>query len=320
MNKVITIFGPTASGKTSVSIKLAKVLIEQQNIQTEIINFDSLLFYRELNIGTAKPSLEERDGVTHHLIDIASAKTPMNASDYVSVAEAKIKDLHEKNILPILVGGSGFYLRALIKGMYKAESPSLEIKNRLETLIQQQGVEGLRQYLSLYDPQSLTHIHQNDLYRNSRAVEYHLITGTPISVARMEMEENDPYDFTKSCKNQWDCLHLYLDLPKEQHYKIIFDRTKKMIELGLIDEVKNLLKNGFSGEEKPLCSIGYKETQEYLRGMIASQEQLVERISISTRQLAKSQRTWFKKIEPKKQLSPFDNFDICKELVLTHLN
>ncbi len=320
MNKVITIFGPTASGKTNISIKLAQHLIAKESRNAEIINFDSLLFYRELNIGTAKPTLDERMGVKHHLIDIASAHHPINAADYVKFAKDKIEELHHNNIIPILVGGSGFYLRALIKGMYQSTTPDPIIKIKVDELFRDQGISGIREFLQQYDPKSLTQLHENDVYRNCRAVEFFLTTGQPISSARQEMEEKNPYDLSQNCQNDWDCFHLYLDLPKEQHYPIIVKRAHEMLRQGLVNEVKELLNSGFSGVEKPLQSIGYKETQEFLKKVITSESELIERISISTRQLAKSQRTWFKKISPKHDFSPLGDFSKIVEKIHLYLN
>lgn len=320
MNKVITIFGPTASGKTSTSIKLADYIISKKQLPAEIVNFDSLLFYKELNIGTAKPSMDERMGIEHHLIDIASAHSPINASDYVKLAEDKIEDLHKRSIIPILVGGSGFYLRALIKGMYQSAQQDQHIKDKVEILLQSGGISGIREFLRINDPKSLDQLHENDIYRNCRAVEFFLLTGNQISQARQEMEDKNPYDLSANCQHDWDCFHINLDITKEYHFPIILQRTREMLRQGLIDEVKGLLSTGFNGKEKPLQSIGYKETQDFLCNKITSQDELIERISIATRQLAKSQRTWFKKITPKQSYSPLDDFSIITESLSRYLN
>ncbi len=173
-HSLIIISGPTACGKTSSSIKLAKFLTSK-NIQVEIINFDSLLFYKEISIGTAKPSLMEQDGIIHHLIDIQSIKNEINASDFVALAKLKIQELQSKNIIPILVGGSAFYLRALIMGMYEETSSTEdqklknEIKEKWKKIYQENGIFEIVNYLKQNDPESLLNYHENDHYRLTRA-------------------------------------------------------------------------------------------------------------------------------------------------------
>ncbi len=303
-NPVITISGPTASGKTSFSISLAKKLNELKDNIAVVVNFDSLLFYREISIGTAKPTLEERDGVEHRLIDICSVKEPMNASDYVELARNEINSIHKEGRIPILVGGSGFYLRSLIKGMYQATTPPEEVKNRVDDLYLKEGIEPFRKLLKEADPKSFEDLHQNDHYRIQRAVEFYWTTGKKISDEKMKMEERNPYDFSTDLANDWSCLHVYLDLEKEEHWKIIEQRAKIMIDDGLEAEVRNLLDNGHTGEESPLQSIGYKEMVSYIKGEFQSLDECLERISISTRQLAKAQRTWYKKVSPKSTYNP----------------
>ncbi len=305
-NAIIIISGPTATGKTSVSIKLAKTL-ESKKILTAIVNFDSLLFYRELNIGTAKPSLIEQQQCEHHLIDITSAATPLNASDYIKLAKEKIDAIHRQGKVAILVGGSGFYLRALLKGMYQGAATDKKIKNKVETIYNQNGIEPLRQILKDEDPKSYNSLHANDHYRIMRAVEYLWTTNNPISLEKEKMDALNPYDLSLPINSDWNLFHCYLDLPKKLHYQIIQMRTKKMFEDGLLEEVKGLIQNGFTGKEKPLQSIGYKETFAYINNEFSSIDECMERISISTRQLAKSQRTWFKKVEGKNQYNSFED-------------
>lgn len=297
--KIILLSGPTATGKTSTSIFLAKSI---GNL--EIVNFDSLLFYRELNIGTAKPGPLERQGVGHHMIDICSAKEPMNASHFIKKAQEVINSLHKSNIVPILVGGSAFYIRALIKGMYEGPRISQEIKDELEAIYQQKGIGPIREFLKQVDPVSYKGLHENDHYRIMRAAEYYKQSGRRLSEEKSRMDEENPYDFTKTRYADWKLLHLYLDIPKEEHWQIIQNRTEQMLRDGLIEEARGLLAAGFSGKEKPLTSIGYKETFAYLEGEFKDQDQLKERIAISTRQLAKAQRTFFKKITPKLEFHP----------------
>lgn len=317
MNKLIIISGPTASGKTGTSIKIAQAM-RTLGHNLEIVNFDSLLFYKEISIGTAKPTLAEQAGIPHHLIDIESIQSPMNASQFIARGEAVIKELFSQNKSVILVGGSAFYLRALLKGMY--ESPPLDetIKARFEKEYADHGIAPFLEYLQKHDPESLVTLHENDHYRLIRAVEHHASTGEKISLQKKSMDDQNPYDFS-NIVHPWDTLHIYLDLPKDKHFEIIQKRTQTMVDDGLINEVEGLLKAGFSPELKPLQSIGYKETVAYLKGEFASLSECIERISISTRQLAKSQRTFFNKIGPKESFNPLHDFDRIKEQVIQFL-
>lgn len=317
--KLIVISGATATGKTSLSIELAK-LIESKQHKVKIINFDSLLFYKELNIGTAKPTLKERQGIIHEMIDIGSAKNPLNASDYVEQTEELIQQCFNRDEIVILVGGSAFYLRALIKGMYQSETTSQRVKECVEKMIHESGNQGLIEYLKSNDPVALELYHENDIYRLSRAVEHHLQTGNPISVEKKRMDELNPYDLSQSKHPHWSLLHFYLDMEKAVHWNLMTKRAEQMIQAGLIDEVEHLLKLGFTGEEKPLQSIGYKETIQFLKNEIPTQKDLIERISISTRQLAKSQKTFFRKMQPKIELNPFIDREKASEITLSFLS
>jgi tRNA dimethylallyltransferase len=286
--KVIIVSGPTACGKTNLSIDLAR------KFGGEIVNFDSLLLYKEIEVGTAKPSIEERQLVPHHMIDVRSISSPMNAADYAREAFPIVENILQKNIPVYLVGGSGFYLQALLKGMFNSPTTPEDILKRSEELYSQQGISPFVEILKLYDPESFERYHINDHYRIRRAVEHWWTTGFPLSNARKEkVDEN--LKLSEPSIHNWNILHLYLDFPKEDHLELIEKRTTKMIQDGLIDEVKSLLNTGYSGHEKPLQSIGYKETIDYLGGAYKDIETYKNQIVISTRQLAKSQRTWFKR-------------------------
>jgi tRNA dimethylallyltransferase len=288
-NKIICIIsGPTASGKTSTSIQLAK------RFGGEVVNFDSLLFYKEITIGTAKPTLTERDGIVHHLIDISSVQTPLNAADYAKKAINLINKLHKENKIVYLVGGSGFYLQAVLKGMYDSETSPTEVKEKSDKLYSEEGIAPFRNFLKEYDIDSYNQYHENDHYRNRRAVEHYWANQTKFSEQRKKMKEKEP--LSPVSVYGWNTFHIHLDLDKEKHFEIIQKRTSQMLNQGLLVEVQSLLDQGFTGNEKPLKSIGYKESFDYLKGIFKNQEELEERICISTRQLAKSQRTWFKKV------------------------
>ena len=317
-NNLIIISGPTASGKTSTSIKLAQYIQNELSKKVAIVNFDSLLFYKEISIGTAKPTSEEMQGIQHFLVSTTSICEPLNASDYIKDAEALIYDLHRQDITVILVGGSAFYLRALLKGMYESPKTDLLIKNEALQLLKDKGIGGIIAFLKINDPEVLTYLHENDHYRLVRAYEHFKSTGTKISEQKKLLDQNDPYDFTK-INHPWNLLHFYLDLPKDTHQEIIIQRTKQMFNLGLLEEVKSLIENGFTEDLKPLQSIGYKESIDYIRGKYSNEQECMEKIVISTRQLAKSQRTFFKKIEPKILINPITDQQKILEITKSFL-
>lgn len=304
---IILLTGATATGKTETSLKIANA-IRKKGFLCEIINGDSLLFYKELNIGTAKPSPEELSVVPHHLINTRSVNDPMNASDYAEEAVDIIDELHSKKVIPLITGGSAFYVRALIKGLYEGESSSEASIKQVDTLEKERGWSAVRDLLREKDPESYQSLHENDHYRNRRALEFFLTTGRKFSEEKEIKEEEGPYDFSKSQNDDWKIHHSYLELPKEVHWEIMDKRAGKMLTNGLLEEVKSLLDQGFSIDLKPLQSIGYKETIDYLNFLETKMEEkdkptdlisLRERIFINTRRLAKSQKTFFKKIQPK---------------------
>jgi tRNA dimethylallyltransferase len=286
--KVIVVSGPTASGKTDLTVELA------QKFGGEVVNFDSLLLYQEINIGTAKPTFDERKEIPHHMIDVRSISHPMNAADYAREAFPLIEKLLKEKKLVYLVGGSGFYLQALLKGMYESTTTPKEITLRSDELYAKDGIDPFLKVLKEHDPKSLERYHFNDHYRVRRAVEHWWTTGFPLSEAREDKDQfNDKLELPTI--HGWDLLHIHLDMPKEEHLQIIELRTDRMLKNGLIGEVKDLLARGFTGQEKPLLSIGYKESLDFISGVYKNLDECRERIIISTRQLAKSQRTWFKK-------------------------
>jgi tRNA dimethylallyltransferase len=300
---IVLITGATATGKTALAITLAQESLTH-GIESEIINADSLLFYKELSIGTAKPSLEEQEKIKHHLIGHQSVKSPLNASDFCEQALPLINDLHDKGKIPIIVGGSAFYVRALVKGMYDAGDIDPKASEKIQKLEEDQGWREVRRLLKEKDPISFERIHENDHYRTTRALEYFFTHNRPISGERQKVEEQGPYDFSRPRDPHWEIHHIYLEIPKDEHWPIMEGRVLKMLKAGLIDEVKSLLQQNINEEFKPLQSIGYKETLEFLVKGSKDEKELVEKIYINTRKLAKSQKTFFKKISPKKTYNP----------------
>ena len=313
--KVVVISGPTATGKTDISIELAR------KFGGEIVNFDSLVLYQEITIGTAKPNPEEQGEIPHHMVGVASISKPLNAADYAKLALPIITKLLSEKKLVYLVGGSGFYLQALVKGMYDSPTTAKEILERSDKLYNESGIAPFLEILKKEDPASFERYHENDHYRVRRAVEHFWNTGTPLSGERARKDqENEARE--ESNIHGWDLLHLHLDMPRDEHFEIIKKRTDRMLATGLVEEVDQLLQQGFSGEEKPLQSIGYKEVLELKSGELATLEACRERINISTRQLAKSQRTWFNRIEGKHTFHPLTDRTLMgqKLVEFLHLN
>lgn len=317
MFPVIIVSGATATGKTKTSIEIA-LHLKENNILCEIINYDSLLFYKKLNIGTAKPSDSEKNGIRHHLIDIKDPNQPLNAADFMELANHLINDFQKKHIVPIFVGGSPFYIRAFVKGMADQEEISPEIVQKVEAIFQTSGIEKIRELLKEHDPKSFSLLHENDHYRNIRALEYYFATGTPFSLKKDHLEKNLPFDFSNPINKNLVFHHIYLNVPKDEHWKIIEDRVKSMLNTGLIDEIKDLICSGYQ-DEKPMQSIGYKEVQSFLSGEIKSKDELIEKIFIATRKLAKSQKTFYNKIVPKVSYNPLSDLESIKKDVTAFL-
>ena len=284
MNKICIVSGPTATGKTLASIEIAK------KISGEVVNFDSLNFYHEISIGTAKPTLAERGSVPHHLFDTNSITEALNAADFVRKALPVISDIHQRGKPIVLVGGSGFYLQALVEGMWDSPKTPPEIQQKSDELYSREGIHPFIEILEHNDQESYQRLHANDHYRIRRATEHFWTHHRPFSEAKINFQSKHALD--------WKIYHAYLDIPKTDHWAIIEKRSRKMIDDGLIEEVESLFAQGFKGTEKPLQSIGYKETIDWLNGVYGEdKEAYIERLSINTRRLAKSQRTWFKKKE-----------------------
>ncbi len=311
--KVVIVSGPTATGKTQTTIDLAS------EFGGEVVNFDSLLLYKEITIGTAKPTMSERQGIPHHMIDVTSISHPMNASDFEKAAFPIVEKLLKEKKTVYLTGGSGFYLQALIKGMYESPSTPTDILKKSELMFNNEGIAPFLQILREHDPGSFARYHENDHYRIRRAVEHWWANGTAFFEQRMKKNEVNE-TLPRQTIRGWEIYHAYLDLPKEEHLKIIEKRTDRMLELGLIQEVKTLLEKGFTGLEKPLQSIGYKEALDFIFGVYKSEKDCRDRIVISTRQLAKSQRTWFNRDSTRHLYHPLKDISLLKADVKTFLS
>ncbi|MFA5584489.1 MAG: tRNA (adenosine(37)-N6)-dimethylallyltransferase MiaA, partial [Bacteriovoracaceae bacterium] len=201
--KVIVVSGPTACGKTKISIDLAI------KFNAEVVNFDSLLLYKEISIGTAKPTSYEMNGVPHHMIDVATISDPLNASSYALNALPVINDIHRRGKNVILTGGSGFYLQALLKGMYDSPTTPPHISQRSDELYQAEGIGPFLEILKIEDINSFKRYHENDHYRIRRAVEHFWTHGTPLSEIR-ESKDQENQKLVDGNIHGWDLLHIYL--------------------------------------------------------------------------------------------------------------
>ncbi len=288
MPKVLVICGATASGKTSLSVACA------EKLNTEIVSADSMLVYRDLNIGTAKPTKEEQKGVEHHLIDIVSPFDSFSVSDYEKAALPIVENLLAQGKTPIICGGTGFYVNALLyKSQFGNTGASEEVRQKYEMLYKEKGKEYLHALLSEIDPESAEKLHENDVKRVIRALEIYDVTGKPKS-----MQRDEPVP-------RFDFVAVSIDYPRELLYERINLRVEQMFENGLMEEVQALLKSGVSKSAQCMQGIGYKEIVESL-DTGASIDEIKELIKKNTRNYAKRQITFFKRMENHVRLSPED--------------
>ena len=286
MPKVLVICGATASGKTSLSVACA------EKLNTEIISADSMLVYRDLNIGTAKPTEEEKKGVKHHLIDVVSPLDSFSVSDYEKTALPIVESLLAQGKTPIICGGTGFYVNALLyKSQFGNTGASEAVRRKYETLYKEKGKEHLHALLSEIDPESAEKLHENDVKRVIRALEIYDVTGKPKS-----MQHDTPVP-------RFDFVAVSIDYPRELLYERINLRVEQMFENGLMEEVQALLNKGVSKSAQCMQGIGYKEIVEGFETG-ASIDEIKELIKKNTRNYAKRQITFFKRMENHVRLSP----------------
>lgn len=277
--KVVVILGPTASGKSKTAIELAGMF------DAEIVSADSMLVYRFMDIGTAKPSKDERAKVKHHLIDIANPDEDYTAAQFKDDASKAIEDIHKKGKNIFIVGGTGLYIKALTRGLFKGPSKDERLRKKFKKLSEEKGRDYLYAMLKKVDPVSASKIHPNNEVRIIRALEVYHTANKPLSSFQTEhgfIEE--PYE----------TLQIGIAKEREKLYQDIETRVDNMIDAGLIDEVKRLIKMGYSPELKPMQALGYKEANNYLDGMLSFDDMLKE-IKKNTKRYAKRQMTWFRK-------------------------
>ena len=279
--RVIIIQGPTAAGKTDLAVQLA------ERIAGEIVNADSMQVYRGMDIGTAKPALELRQKVPHHLIDIVTPDQNFTAADFRREASLAIADIHRRGRHPIVVGGTGLYIRALLKGLVDSPAGDEAFRRELQEIAEKNGPESLHAMLARVDPATAATLHHNDRFRIIRALEVFHQSGQPISELRKE------HGFRT---DNYRSLKLGIRVDREELYRRIDQRVDRMIEQGLVDEVRLLLAEGFHSELKAMRSIGYRQICGYITGEY-SLEEAIRLVKRDTRHYAKRQETWFKRDE-----------------------
>ena len=277
MNKVIVITGPTATGKTALGIALA------EKIGGEVVGADSMQIYRRMTIGTAKPTPEEMRGVPHHMIDIADPCEDYSAARYGEEAAVCVDDIISRGKMPIIVGGTGLYIDALISGTQFAPGRETGLRDRLSGEYDALGGEAMHERLRAVDPEAALRIHSNDKKRIVRALEVFLSTG-------MTLSEHDAE--TKKVPPRYDALRIALTFEdRAMLYERIDRRVDLMMEKGLVDEVRSLLSDGVPRDGTAMQAIGYKEIADALDGRITMDE-AVETVKRSSRRYAKRQLSW----------------------------
>lgn len=276
---VIVICGPTASGKTNLSIELAK------RLKGEIVSCDSMQIYKDMTIGTAKPTKEEMQGIKHYLVDCVSPEERYSVANYQKEALEAIEKIINKGKIPIIVGGTGLYLNSLIYGIeYKDEEIDLDYRKSLEEIAERKGLSELYYMAKEIDPQAIENISINDKKRICRVLEIYHSTGKTKTEQEIESRKVEP---------KYNYLIFGINMEREKLYERINKRVDIMLELGLIEEVQEVLKK-YKTFPTAMQGLGYKEVVEYLQGNL-TKEEMIDKVKMETRRYAKRQLTWFKR-------------------------
>jgi tRNA dimethylallyltransferase len=273
------IVGPTASGKSELGIKLALAW------NGEIINLDSVQVYRRIQIATAKVPIQERCGVPHHLIDIAEPTENFTAGDYARLASDTIRDVESRGRMPILVGGTGFYLRALIKPLFEGPKTDLRLRERLIEMAERRGREHLYRLLNRIDPQAAEKLKPRDASRVMRAIEVYFQTGRRLSESQVDVPP--PPEFAARARV------IVLNPPRDALYALINRRAERMFESGLVEEVESLIQAGVPPNAKAFQAHGYRRVVEHLSGA-RTLEDALNQMKLDTRHYAKRQLSWWR--------------------------
>ena len=304
-NKAIIIRGPTASGKTDLSLRLAEYL------PIEIISVDSVMVYKGLDIGSAKPAKEILDQYPHHLIDICDPGDKYSAGKFVEDAQQKIRDIQARNRIPVLVGGTMMYYKVLQDGLNELPKANDEIRNQIDQEAKDQGWPAMHRKLKGIDPEAAKKIKPNDRQRIQRAIEVYMISGRTISELNKKDSGNHEFEFLAFSLMPADREVLY------QNINLRFD---SMIEVGLLDEVISLLDDDLvSVNSHSMQSIGYKEMLDHIGGKI-SLDEAVDAAKMSSRRYAKRQITWLRSMDDQYKLDPLNdnNHQLIEKIALNH--
>jgi tRNA dimethylallyltransferase len=296
------LIGCTAVGKTAVAIELAR------RTKAEILSVDSMLIYRGMDIGTGKPSPEQRQAVRHHLIDIREPHESFSVADYVELADAAIDDIQARGRRVLAVGGTALYLKALLYGLFEGPSRDAALRQRIRARAASEGVEALHAELARVDPAAAQRIHPNDLRRIERALEVYHVTGQPISEHQQQWDRPEP---------RYRFRIFGLQREREDLHHRINRRVAEMIAAGWVDELRALLARPQAMSQQASQALGYGILAEHLAGRLTLEE-AVEQIKIATRQFAKAQRTWFRRFSPVTwiDVSPDDPADRVAQRIL----
>lgn len=275
--KLLSIIGPTAVGKTELAINIAL------RINGEIVSVDSRQIYRKMDIGTAKPTHEQLRHTPHHVIDCVNPDEYFSVADYQRLADEAIKDILNRGKVPMLVGGSGMYFRAIVDGLFEGPEADKTFRNKLKQEAEENGIEYLYERLRIIDPQASNNIHHNDLFRIIRALEVFELSGTRISDLQKQWNNEE---------SRYNFIAFGLNRPREELYKRIEARVDLMMTEGLLDEVQSLYK--YDRDMPSMNCLGYKEFFDYLDGKYDLNE-VIRLVKQNTRRYAKRQITWFKK-------------------------
>lgn len=275
---VVVICGPTAAGKTAVGIEVARAL------GGEIVSADSMQVYRHMDIGTAKPTAEEQAAVRHHLIDVVEPDEPFDAAAYLAGGRRALVDLRQRGKVPVVVGGTGLYIKALLYGLFQSHARDPDVRARLRAEAEALGTAALHARLARHDPATAARLHPNDALRILRALEVLAVTGRPISELQRAHRFGDA---------PFRVLKVGLALGREALYRRIDRRVEAMLAAGLEDEVRALLARGYGPQLKPMQSIGYSHLTAYIAGEVSLAE-CVRTLQRDTRRFAKRQLTWFR--------------------------
>lgn len=280
MDKIPIIIGPTAGGKTSLAVELALLSRACSRGECEIISADSMLIYRGMNIGVAKPSMEERKGVAHHCIDVVDVHEPYSVQNWLEDCHGAISTMQARGVHPIVVGGTHLYIKALVDGLFEGPGGNEEVRERLRLL----DLVELRRRLEAVDPQAAARIHPNDQRRSIRALEVFELTGSTLSALQGQWDREQPDSPYRIILIEWEV---------DAINRRINERVRQMIAAGLVAEARGLFESGRMGLQAKEA-LGYKQLFEHFMGE-CTLEEAVERIKIDTRRFAKAQRTWAKR-------------------------